>query len=59
MRKVYIYFNGEIIQTIKCDRASTEYSKDMIALTVSVGENTSKIVALIPFNHLIVFIDND
>lgn len=58
MRKADIYFKGDIIQTVECLGISKDLSINanvLIKIKDGIGENAVKIVAVVPFDHLIVF----
>jgi hypothetical protein len=57
MRKADIYFNGVIVNTVEFDRMNPDFEKDCVILTVKISDCESKIVALVPNNHLIIVKD--
>lgn len=54
MRKADIYFNGQIINTVEFDVINYTIYEKSIALTVKIDESNHKVVALVPYDHLIV-----
>lgn len=58
MRKADIYFNGQIINTVEFDVINYTIYEKSIALTVKIDESNHKVVALVPYDHLIVIKDN-
>jgi hypothetical protein len=61
MRTAEIYFNGQIIKTVKCDGWCESFSKDGQVLVLNnntmMDRRDVKVVAIVPFDHLIVFKD--
>ena len=55
MRKADIYFNGEIRQTVECDGIHPELSKDASYLVIGKELIPKKVVAIVPFDHMIIF----
>jgi hypothetical protein len=53
MKKAHIYFNGQIILTIDYELLTPDSVTQMNILSIN-----NRMVALIPFNHMIV-INND
>lgn len=58
MRTAEIYFNGELIQKVKCDGIHSVFSKDANVLVIGKEISDIKIVAVVPFTHLILFKDD-
>lgn len=57
MKKADIYFNGQIINTVYCDGVHSELSKNAIFLVKGKDIIPEKVIAIIPFDHLIIFSD--
>jgi len=63
MRTAEIYFNGQIVKTVQCDGWCESFSKDGQVLVTNnepmIDRRDVRIVAIIPFNYLIIFKEND
>lgn len=57
MRKADIYFKGDIIKTVTCDGIHKEMSQNATILIIKNEDRTYTSVAVIPFDHLIIFRD--
>lgn len=57
MKKAYIYFKGDIINTVICDGIHKDMSQNATILIKTNDDNTYTSIAVIPFDHLIIFRD--
>jgi len=55
MKKADIYFNGEIIKTVECDGVHRDMSNNATMLIIENSDMTYNSIAVVPFNHLIIF----